>query len=128
MSRRAVVPELPQSSGSSGCLGPLAPHPVMPPARLPSGCFSSETSAPSARTQRIDERTSSESSTPITRLVPSAIAEKSTARWEIDLSPGTVMAPRNGLESGAISTTPSGLVSATSKSAASRADDSMVLR
>ena len=103
MSRRAVVPELPQFRGSSGCFGPFAPQPVMPPARLPSGCFSSDTSAPSARTQRIDERTSSESSTPVTRLVPSAIAENSTARCEMDLSPGTVMAPCIGPDSGAIS-------------------------
>ena len=101
MSRRAVVPELPQSMGPSGWLGPRPPQPVTVPARLPSGCFSSDASAPSARTARMEERTSWESSTPERRDVPSAIAANSTARWEMDLSPGTRMEPRSGAGRGA---------------------------
>ena len=100
MSRRTVVPELPQSMGASGCEGPAAPHPVTPPAKLPSGCFSSDTCAPSWPTALMDERTSSESSTPESREVPSAMAANSTARCEMDLSPGTEAEPRRGAGSG----------------------------
>ena len=106
MSRRAVVPELPQSMGASGLRGPEAPQPVMPPARLPSGCRSNETRAPSWLTALMDERTSSESSTPDTREVPSAMAANSTARCEMDLSPGTVAAPRNGAGKGSMTVRP----------------------
>ena len=48
----------------------------------------------------MDERTSSESSTPLMRVVPSAIAENSTDLWEMDLSPGTFTTPCKGLSSG----------------------------
>ena len=87
MSKRVVVPELPQSIGSLGALGPFAPQPVMPPYRLPSGAFSRFTLAPSLLTRAKEARTSSESSTPERRGVPEAIAAKSTARCEMDLSP-----------------------------------------
>ena len=102
MSRRTVVPELPQSMASSGCEGPKPPQPRMSPARLPSGRFSRLTSAPRARTAPMEERTSAESSTPDTCEVPSAIAEKSTERCEIDLSPGTRTAPDSGRASGSM--------------------------
>ncbi len=105
MSRRAVVPELPQSMGASGWLGPCAPQPVTVPASEPSGCSSSWTSAPSARTAAMDERTSWESRTPEMCDVPSAIALKSTARCEIDLSPGTRAVPESGPLSGLMVTT-----------------------
>ena len=102
MSRRTVVPELPQSMAPSGCEGPKPPQPRMSPARLPSGRFSRLTSAPRARTAPMEDRTSAESSTPDTCEVPSAIAEKSTERCEIDLSPGTRTAPDSGRASGSI--------------------------
>ena len=102
ISKRAVVPELAQSIGASGCFGPFSPHPVMPPARDPSIWRSIETSAPRAFTAAIEARTSAESSTPVRREVPCAIAENKTARCEIDLSPGTVVAPSSAPPRGLI--------------------------
>ena len=102
MSRRAVVPELPQSMGAAGWLGPSAPQPVTVPASVPSGCRSSATVAPRASTARMEARTSSESSTPVRCEVPSAMAAKSTARCEMDLSPGTWQAPASGPPKGSI--------------------------
>ena len=102
MSKRVVVPELPQSIGSPGAMGPFAPQPVMPPYRLPSGAFSKFTLAPSLLIAPRELRTSSESSTPERREVPSAIAAKSTARCEMDLSPGTEMLPISGPLTGSI--------------------------
>ena len=55
----------------------------------------------------MEERTSWESSTPESWDVPSAMAENSTARWEMDLSPGTVAVPESGPLSGSITCTSS---------------------
>ena len=99
---REVVPEFPQSMGPSGCLGPSAPHPVTPPANVPSIWRSKETFAPKAETAPMVERTSAESRTPVKREVPSAIAAKSTARWDMDLSPGTRAAPSRGAPKGSM--------------------------
>ena len=88
--------------GPSGWTGPALPHPSTPPARLPSGCFSSDTWAPRACTASIEARTSAESSTPSKREVPSAIAENKMALCEIDLSPGTVTQPSSDPASGRI--------------------------
>ena len=77
---RAVVPEFPQSMSWSGCLGPLVPQPVTVPFSDPSGVFFRSTCAPSCSTAAMDDWTSSESSTPERCEVPSAMAEKSTAR------------------------------------------------
>ena len=86
MSRRAVVPEFPQSIGASGCAGPRAPQPLTVPARLPSGLLLQvDLARRAARTASMDERTSSESSTPDSCEVPSAMAENSTARCDMRL-------------------------------------------
>ena len=102
MSRRAVVPELPQSMGAAGWLGPSAPQPVTVPESDPSGWAFKSTSAPKASTARMDARTSSESSTPERCEVPSAMAANSTARCEMDLSPGTVTSPLKGPPKGSM--------------------------
>ncbi len=102
MSRRAVVPELPQSMGAAGWLGPSAPQPVTVPESDPSGWAFKSTSAPRASTARMEARTSSESSTPERCEVPSAMAANSTARCEMDLSPGTVTSPVKGPPKGSM--------------------------
>ena len=102
MSRRAVVPELPQSMGAAGWLGPSAPQPVTVPESDPSGWAFKSTSAPKASTARMEARTSSESSTPERCEVPSAMAANSTARCEMDLSPGTVTSPLKGPPKGSM--------------------------
>ena len=102
MSRRAVVPELPQSMGATGWLGPSAPQPVTVPESDPSGWAFKSTSAPKASTARMEARTSSESSTPERCEVPSAMAANSTARCEMDLSPGTVTSPLKGPPKGSM--------------------------
>ena len=102
MSRRAVVPELPQSMGAAGWLGPSAPQPVTVPESDPSGWAFKSTSAPRASTARMEARTSSESSTPERCEVPSAMAANSTARCEMDLSPGTVTSPLKGPPKGSM--------------------------
>ena len=94
MSRRAVVPELPQSMGAAGWLGPSAPQPVTVPVSDAVGLGGRvDTTAPRASTARMEARTSSESSTPVRCEVPAAMAANSTARCEMDLSPGTVTSP-----------------------------------
>ena len=56
----------------------------------------------SSETAPMVERTSAESRTPVKREVPSAIAANSTARWDMDLSPGTRAAPSRGAPKGSM--------------------------
>ena len=54
---------------------------------------SSSTWTPSARTAATVDSVSPDRPKPVTTLSPSAIAPSSTARWEIDLSPGSATPP-----------------------------------
>ena len=92
------MPALPQSIGASGSRRPSSPTPAM---RSASGS-SSTTATPSERTAARVDSVSSERPKPRTRVSPSLTAPTSSARWEIDLSPGTRSAPRM-LTAGAIS-------------------------
>ena len=53
-------------------------------------------STPIARKQSMVERQSAPSRKCVIRVVPSEIAPSITARWEMDLSPGTVNSPFKG--------------------------------
>ena len=90
ISRRVEVPELPMSSADSGCSKPPTPTPWTIHAPL----SSREMSAPIALIAAAVASTSSPSSKPVIRLSPTASAESISARWLIDLSPGTVTVPR----------------------------------
>ena len=67
-------------------LPPLGPSPRPPP-------LDRSTSAPSAVTAFAVAATSSASSRPVMRVTPVARAPRINARWEIDLSPGTLIRP-----------------------------------
>ena len=84
------MPEFPQSIGTPGACSPRRPT---PPTRTASP--STSTSAPSARIPAAVESVSAEAPKPVKRLSPSATAPKRSARWEIDLSPGTARSPRS---------------------------------
>ena len=88
-SRRMRVPAFPQSMGLRGGPSPRSPT---PPTRITS--FSSLTAAPSAATACTVDSVSAERPNPRISLSPSATAPSRTARWEIDLSPGTPRSPR----------------------------------
>src|SRR5216683_1267969 len=86
--RRIVVPEFAQSSGPCGVLNDRQPPPwtrAGPPARL--------MLTPRLRRQATVAATSSPSGSPSMRLSPCAIAASISARWAIDLSPGTRSSP-----------------------------------
>ena len=87
--RRIAVPELPMSKGAGGGLNPCNPAPSIAacPSRGPSIC------TPMARNAATVASTSSPSSSPLTRDVPWASEPRITARWDIDLSPGTRSRP-----------------------------------
>jgi hypothetical protein len=53
--------------------------------------------APSARIAAAVRRTSSPVRRPVIVVSPTANAPNMSARWEMDLSPGTVMVPVSGL-------------------------------
>ena len=83
-SRRMVVPELPQSSGSRAARSPAMPTPPM---------LDPSISTPSARMHDAVDWTSAPVDSPRTLLSPEAIEPRISARCEIDLSPGTLIAP-----------------------------------
>ena len=91
-SSRAAVPELPMSSTSAGSISPPTPRPATRQAPGPS-CI---TSAPRARMAAAVRSTSSPSSRPAITVSPTASAPNISARWLIDLSPGTRMVPESG--------------------------------
>jgi hypothetical protein len=88
---RIVVPELPQSSGSSLCfkLAPPTPCTMIDGVPMPSIC------TPNCCKQRAVLRTSSATRQFSTLVSPVAIAPSKSARCEMDLSPGTEKAPRS---------------------------------
>src|SRR5579884_2594727 len=100
-SRRMVVPELPQSSEPDGGRRPRSPRPTT---------TSPSTSTPSARRQPAVLSTSAPGDSPRTRATPSATAFRISARWEMDLSPGTRTSPsrRRGALTVASTTPPRG--------------------
>ena len=97
-SSRASVPAFPQSIGASGSRSPESPR----PRTCSTSGSSSSTETPSDRTAAIVDSVSSERPNPRTIVAPSHTAPTSSARCEIDLSPGTRSAPRR-LAAGATS-------------------------
>jgi len=89
MSSRAPVPELPMSRTSSGSTRPPTPRPC----RCQRPSAARVTSAPSRRMAAAVRSTSSPSSRPSTTVSPTASAPNMSARWEMDLSPGTRASP-----------------------------------
>ena len=91
-SKRMVVPERRQSSTFSGSCRPCNPTPCT--VSVVGEC--SSISTPRDRTASSVARQSAAGKKPSTRLLPVAIAPSSSARCEIDLSPGTRALPRSG--------------------------------
>ncbi len=91
-SSRAAVPELPMSSTSAGSVSPPMPRPATD--QRPPPWFT--TSAPSARMAAAVRSTSSPSSSPEICVSPTASAPNMSARWLMDLSPGTAIRPASG--------------------------------
>ena len=92
MASRTPVPALPKSSGASGSRRPRRPRPSTIQARSLSGP-SRSIRAPRARIASMVDRTSADSSSPVTRERPDATAPSMSARCEMDLSPGTRTSP-----------------------------------
>ena len=87
---RVVVPLFPTSRMEEGADSPCRPFPWI---RISWG--DSSISMPSFRKQEMVERQSAPLRKLVTRVVPSARAPNMTLRWEMLLSPGTVMVPFN---------------------------------
>ncbi len=92
ITKREPVPELPKSSTSPGSAQP--PTPVPQTFQAPGPTRSGR--APKARIALAVFSTSSASKRPEMRVSPSASAPRIKARWEIDLSPGTLAVPFRG--------------------------------
>ncbi len=90
--RRAAVPLLPMSSTWSASTRPPMPTPRT--RQTPSSLLTM--SAPSARMAAAVWSTSSPVSRPWMVVSPIAMAPNISARWEIDLSPGTRTVPDSG--------------------------------
>ena len=90
LSSRIVVPELPQSRTSAASARPARPRPCTTSRPPPS----SSMSTPRARIASRVERVSAASRKPSMTASPAAMALNSSARWVIDLSPGTSTVPR----------------------------------
>ena len=86
--RRVVVPLFPTSKMSVGEESPRSPFPWT---RISPLLFSM--SMPILRKQEMVERQSAPSRKWMMRVVPLAREPNMTARWEMDLSPGTVISP-----------------------------------
>src|SRR5579859_2658931 len=89
MRMRMAVPELPRSSGALGALRPMRPRPCT----WTRSAAGMSTFTPRARTAARVARQSAPGRNPLMRVSPSAMAPSSSARWEMDLSPGTVSLP-----------------------------------
>jgi hypothetical protein len=89
---RQPVPELPKSSAAAGSAKPPTPTPCTSHCRSPVRSIR----APRARNAWAVLITSSPSKSPLIRVSPTASAPSSSARIEIDLSPGTRTRPANG--------------------------------
>ncbi len=87
--RRIAVPALPMSSGAGDGARPCAPTPCTTTS-VSAGRSIATPSCPSARAV---DRQSSPARNPLMCVSPSASAPSMRARWEIDLSPGTVSEP-----------------------------------
>src|SRR5919108_2173940 len=98
--KRIVVPELPQSITSAGALRLLQPLPSIQRASP-----SRKICTPIWRNAWTVRELSSPPDKLKIRLRPSATPAKMTARWAIDLSPGTVSSPRSGCWLSAIRST-----------------------
>ena len=92
MSRRVVVPELPQSMSAVPCTPGFPPMPVIVPFSPCAPC-SRSMAAPSVRIASSDEITSSLGRRFRRCEVPDAMPANSTARCESDLSDGTRILP-----------------------------------
>src|SRR5690606_16450668 len=101
-SRRMPVPALPQSSGPPGARRPCSPTPWT--TRRPGPGASIRT--PIRRKIASVARASSPSRKPSMFEVPSAMDASMIARWDTDLSPGTVIEPRSGAPRDAIQSVP----------------------
>jgi hypothetical protein len=88
---RIVEPEFPASSLTGSRLGRYPPSPLPLTTRVP---FTRSTSTPSRRTQSRVDWQSTLDPNPVIEDSPSAIEASMATRCEIDLSPGTRIAPR----------------------------------
>ena len=89
---RVVVPLFPTSSIEEGAVRPWRPFPWI---RISES--RSSMSIPSFRKQSIVDRQSAPRRKLVTLVVPSASAPNIIERWEMLLSPGTVISPFNAL-------------------------------
>ena len=89
--KRVVVPLFPVFKVSEGAQRPRRPFPCT---RIFSGVCS--ISIPIFRKQSMVERQSAPFKKLVISVVPFARAPNMTERWEMDLSPGILISPRNG--------------------------------